>query len=122
MTRRAIELDKYVKGIDKAIDLNRILARAQAEQHQIKLITGIYNPERDRIVWGACEQNLPYFYKLAYGLLYNFIQAHQDKIIKINTTNNGLYPLNRNIVIHVPIDIDLDRIKREYASIIRIIS
>lgn len=112
------KMSKMVAEIDRAIDLNRILARAEAEKQTVKLVAGVYNKTKDCIEWGMSQVVLSYNYDISYGLMYSFIHQNQNKIIRINTTKMGPYTLNRNIVIHVPIKADLDRIRREFLNIV----
>ncbi|XWV25662.1 hypothetical protein QJ856_gp0091 [Tupanvirus deep ocean] len=109
-------LKKKVSEIISAIDLNYILAEAQKEKYVVSLLNG--NLE-NRIRWENDICNLSYNYEIATGIIYQYISVHKDKIIKINVSSkNDIYPLNRNIIIYVPYEIDISKVKREYNSVV----
>lgn len=109
-------LKHRVSKIISAIDLNYILAEAQKEKYDVNLI---YGNIEDKIKWSNNTCNLSYNYEISTGILYQFISVHRDKIIKINISSiNNIFPLNRNIIIYVPYEMNINKIKKEYKRIV----
>lgn len=110
------DLKKKITEIIAAIDLNYILAEAKKENYQVKLICGNL---KNYIEWSDDICHLSNNYEISTGILYQFISNHSNKIIKINITSDDyFYPLNRNIIIYVPYEKDLIKIKKEYSSVV----
>lgn len=105
-----------VKEIDSAINLNYLLADAFQNRYEVSLSFGHLNKN---IEWSKKTQPLSYSYQLTLTLLSNYLLKHSNKIIKLNiSSTNIMMPFNRNIIIYVPYDIDIQKIKNEYSSII----
>jgi hypothetical protein len=114
--KQTYALRKKVADIIAAIDLNYILAEAKRDQYKISLMCGDLDAN---ITWSGDISYLSYNYEMASGIIYHFISVHKDKIIKINiSSDNDIFPLNKNIIIYVPYEIDLNRVKKEYTSIV----
>lgn len=104
--------------IVSAIDLNYILAEAKRYGYRVCLV---YGDLEQHVKWSSNATYLSHNYELSVGILYHFLSLHSDKIIKINiTSDDDIFPLNRNMIIHVPYQFDIDKIKKEYKSIVGI--
>lgn len=112
-------LKKKINRIISAIDLNYILAEARKEKYNVTLTHGVL---KDNIRWAHISHNLSLNYEISIGLLYNFISLHNDKIIKLTISSDDFFSLNRNIIIHVPSEIDINKVKKEYNSVIDFIN
>ena len=108
-------LKQKVINIIAAIDLNYILAEAKREQYSVNLICGDL---KNHIKWSSTSCSLSYNYEISTGMVFQFISVHKDKIIKINVSSDDIYPLNRNIIMYVPYEIDLEKVKSEYRSVV----
>lgn len=95
---------KQVDEIISRIDLFYILKEAQQKKYSVSLFCGIFD---DKILWNDDEYHLSYNFNLSCGMIFNFISKNSDKIIKINVRSDDYYPLNRNIIIYAPNDIDI---------------
>ena len=111
-------LAKKISRIVSAIDLNYIVAEAQVERYQIKLILG--EIRKNKICWTKNEQVLPSTYKTSLKTLAKFVVKNQNRVIRINTKSldDNYITLDRNAIIYTPPTLDLTRtIKSQYAVV-----
>ena len=109
-----VKYSDYTKKTDEIIsmiDLNYMLALARKERHTLRLVRGSYI--NDDIVWSKKANVLSHNYRMACTQIRDFIADNNDKIIKINTTSNSNYPINRNTIIYIPLEYDIDNLNRE---------
>lgn len=107
--------DKYLNFIIQSIDLNYILAEAEKEKYQVSLNSGVFE---GIVKWGCNTKTLPYNYNISYGVIEHFLKKNYNKIIKINVLSKDENPLDRNIILHVPLNYDINQIKKEYHSVV----
>lgn len=108
-------LRKKTEEIIASIDLFYILKEAAQKSYDVCLICGIFT---DKLIWEDGAYNLSYNFNLSCGMIYNFIINNSNKIIKINISSDDEFPIDRNIIIYVPFEIDIYRIKKEYNSVV----
>lgn len=101
--------------IVSAIDLNYILAEAKKERYNVSLTCGRLE---DNIKWARFSRDLSFNYDIAFAILCKFVSSHSDKIIRLTVTSDDIFPLNRNMIIYVPYEIDINRVKKEYNSVV----
>lgn len=111
------KLRKKVEEIISFIDLNYTLAEAKKYNYEIVLMknksTSTISPkETKKIVWSNNFQTLSYNYSSAELTLHKYIKKYYDRVIKLKISSKDYaYPLNRNIIIYVPYEVDLKKIK-----------
>lgn len=101
-------IKKRLSEIVSAIDLNYILAEAKQQNYKISLISGFVK-NKNQIEWYLDQtEYLSYNYDLAVGMLFDYLMSNQNRLVRINISskNSDFYPLNRNIIIHIPSDIN----------------
>ncbi len=109
-------IKKNIEYLVKSIDLNYILAESRKEKYQVCLFSGLIE---DNIKWSTEVCYLSYNYELSVKLIYRFIVENIDKIIRLNiSSNDEIYPLDRNMIIYYNGEIQLDKIKKYYDSIV----
>lgn len=109
------ELNRIVKQILLAIDLNYILAEAKKEQYMVTLS---YGNLKEDIKWNRNPRHLSLNYEISKKIIHNFISKHKNNIIKLNVSSDNFFPLNRNIIIYVPYEIDINKVKQECSSVV----
>ena len=109
-------IKKNIKYLVNSIDLNYILAESQKEKYQVRLFSGSIE---DNIKWSTEVCYLSYNYELSVKLIYRFIVQNIDKIIRLNiSSNDEIYPLDRNMIIYYNEKVQLNEIKKYYDSIV----
>jgi len=110
------QLKNKINEMFCTIDLNYILAEARKEKYKLSLTNGhILN----NIKWENDECYLSYNYDICVRLISHYILNHFDKIIKLNiSSDHDIYPLDRNMIIYIPEKIDIDKICKEYESVV----
>ncbi|AGF85528.1 hypothetical protein QJ854_gp254 [Moumouvirus goulette] len=99
------------------ISLNYLIAEAIREDQSITLYYGDYI--ENKIIWSEEKYGLIPNFDNASKQIYCFINKYIDKIIKINIfCQKEASCLNKNIIIYVPYEIDIAKIKKEYTSIV----
>lgn len=108
--------DKITEIADR-IGLNYLIAEAIRDNQKISLYSGDY--DGNKIYWSPNYYNIKMDYDLAIDDLLYFININVDKIIKLNIfCQKETSCLNRNVIIHIPYEIDIDNIRKEYSSIV----
>ncbi|AQN68116.1 hypothetical protein [Saudi moumouvirus] len=108
--------EKILEICDR-ISLNYLIAEAIKEDQTITLYHGDFI--ENKILWSKEKYGLIPNFDDATKQIYCFINKHIDKIIKINIfCQKETSCLNKNIIIYVPYEIDIAKIKKEYASIV----
>jgi hypothetical protein len=115
MTKNTNNLKQIIGEIISAIDLNYILAEAEQQKYQVCLMCGDL---RETITWGNMNRYLSFNYEISTGIIYDFISKHNDKIIKLNIKSDDFIVFDRNIVIYVPYEVDIHRVKKECSSVV----
>ncbi|QGR53768.1 hypothetical protein [Moumouvirus maliensis] len=108
--------DKILEICDR-ISLNYLIAEAIREDQSISIYYGDYY--ENKIIWSEEKYSLVPNFDHATKQIYCCINKHIDKIIKINIfCQKETSCLNKNIIIYVPYEIDISKIRKEYASIV----
>lgn len=113
--KNSINTYNTIGQIISAIDLNYILAEARKENYEVSLCCGNIN---DKINWDRKKHYLSFNYEESVRILQHYISLHKNKIIKLNVSSDSYYPLDRNIIVHVPCCENINCIKKEYSSVV----
>lgn len=115
MNKKYCKLNNLIDKIISAIDLNYLIAEAKLNQYHIKLVCGLWNND---IQWTDTYQILPHDFAISKKIINDFVYKNFNNVIKINVYSNDYdCPLDRNIVIHVPKEIDFNAVKNIYSVI-----
>lgn len=112
----SISFRQKINNILSSIDLNYVLAEARQRGYQVSLVSGVLN---EKVKWTNEECFLSYNYEISTGIVYQFITKHQDKIVKLHVSSvDDFFPINRTMIVYVPYHIDIQRVKKEYFSVV----
>lgn len=107
------KITKIVNDIIAEIDLNYLIAEAVKNNYDLILVHG----ELDTTIeWSTNTYHIPCNYELAVSVLHYFIGKNMDKIIKLKSVSkfDCVYGLNRNTIIYVPYEYDIELIRKQY--------
>lgn len=101
-----------INNIVESVDVKTIIAEAKLISAEIVLVVGKIE---DEIVWSSDTVPLSYSYSLSCDIIHKCINLNKKSVIKIVVfSKNCLIPINRNIIIYVPVKYDLEKIRNKY--------
>jgi hypothetical protein len=111
---------RIVEQISFLVGLNYVLAEAEKEGYNVTLDCSHTQKKgsHDQIKWSGDNFSLSLNYEISYGLLYSYILANKDKIIKMIVNSDEIYSINREVIIYVPPETNTYALKKIFHTVI----
>lgn len=112
MKKRYRHLKDIITDIVESVDLNYILKNAQHKMYLVELVIGKIDGDTVKYTKNytlSCDIDI------SIAIMYKVLKKNIDRIIKIKITSEDyINPVNKNIIIFVPFEQELQNIKKEY--------